>query len=238
VTSDVRSETLEHSEERIFRPGRANPVVLRRNANALFLLQQIRDEAHRFAITYHRELRAKRRLRSVLDNIEGVGPVKRRAMLSAFGSVKRLSLASVDEIAVVDGIGPVLAAKVHAALAESRPDLAPGESEPGQSSDPPAGGSEGERSNGPAPAETGAKQSNDLPAESQTEQWSDPPPAGTEREHSSDLPPESQTEQSSDPSAAGTEGEHSSDLPPESQAEQSSDPPPAGTQTERSDDPA
>jgi len=125
VAADVHGENLEHSEERFFRPGRANAVVLRRNSNALFLLQQIRDEAHRFAITFHRELRAKRRLRSVLDNIEGVGPAKRRALLSAFGSVKRLALASSEELAAVAGIGPVLAEKVKVALAGSRPDLAP-----------------------------------------------------------------------------------------------------------------
>ncbi len=65
---------LARSEERVFLPGRKNPVVLRRNSTALFLLQRLRDEAHRFAITYHRELRGKERLRSVLDAIPGVGP--------------------------------------------------------------------------------------------------------------------------------------------------------------------
>lgn len=116
VAADVRGEEIEHSEERVFRPGRSNPVTLRRNSNALFLLQQIRDEAHRFAITFHRELRAKKRLRSVLDDIGGIGPSKRRALLTAFGSVKRLRAATVAEIAGVAGVGPVLAEKVVAAL--------------------------------------------------------------------------------------------------------------------------
>ncbi len=112
VDGEFQQENVEHSEERVFRPGRSNPIVLRRNSNALFLLQQIRDEAHRFAITFHRELRARKRLRSVLDDIPGIGPGKRRALLTAFGSVKRLRAASLDEIAGVAGVGPVLAAKV------------------------------------------------------------------------------------------------------------------------------
>lgn len=116
VAADFQQEAVEHSEERVFRPGRSNPIVLRRNSNALFLLQQIRDEAHRFAITFHRELRAKKRLRSVLDDIGGIGPGKRRALLTAFGSVKRLRAASLEEIAGVQGVGPVLAEKVVAAL--------------------------------------------------------------------------------------------------------------------------
>jgi len=116
VSADFQQENVEHSEERVFRPGRSNPIVLRRNSNALFLLQQIRDEAHRFAITFHRELRAKKRLRSVLDDIGGIGPGKRRALLTAFGSVKRLRAASLEEIAGVQGVGPVLAEKVVAAL--------------------------------------------------------------------------------------------------------------------------
>ena len=69
-------------------PAGANPVVLRRNSNALFLLQRLRDEAHRFAITYHRTLRGKERLRSALDSIPGVGAERRRRLLRAFGSVK------------------------------------------------------------------------------------------------------------------------------------------------------
>jgi len=116
VAGEFQSENIEHTEERVFRPGRSNPIVLRRNSNALFLLQQLRDEAHRFAITYHRSLRARKRLRSVLDDIGGIGPRKRRALLSAFGSVKRLRQATVAEIAEVSGIGPMLAEKVVTAL--------------------------------------------------------------------------------------------------------------------------
>ena len=65
------------SEERVFLPNRKDPIVLKKNSTALFLLVRIRDEAHRFAITYNRELRRRARLRSVLDDIEGIGPVRR-----------------------------------------------------------------------------------------------------------------------------------------------------------------
>ena len=78
---------------------RKDPIVLPKNSTALFLLVRIRDEAHRFAITYNRELRRRARLRSVLDDIEGIGPVRRRALLRHFGSLRRIREATVDEIA-------------------------------------------------------------------------------------------------------------------------------------------
>ncbi|MFQ5477583.1 MAG: excinuclease ABC subunit UvrC [Candidatus Binatia bacterium] len=109
VAGDMRAASVERSDERVFRPGRSNPVKLRRNSNALFLLQRLRDEAHRFAIGFHRELRSKKRLRSALDDVRGVGPTRRRALLSRFGSVKRLAEASIEEIARVPGIGRELA---------------------------------------------------------------------------------------------------------------------------------
>jgi len=79
---------------------------------------RIRDEAHRFAITYNRELRRRARLRSVLDDIEGVGPVRRRAMLRHFGSLKRIREATVDEIAAVKGLNRELAAEIRRHLDE------------------------------------------------------------------------------------------------------------------------
>jgi len=118
VASDVTGEEIEHSEERVFRPGRTNPISLRRNSNALFLLQQLRDEAHRFAITFHRELRSKKRLRSSLDDIEGVGPSRRKALLSHFGSLKRVRAASAAEIAALPGISDALAERIVKALGE------------------------------------------------------------------------------------------------------------------------
>jgi excinuclease ABC subunit C len=129
----------------VFLPGRKNPVVLRRNSTALFLLQRVRDEAHRFAITYHRELRRRDRLHSRIEDIEGVGPGRRRALLRHFGSLKRLRAASVDEIAAVPGISLRLAADIRAQLTTpddegSSPDQAspPGDGSTGEGS-PPAG---------------------------------------------------------------------------------------------------
>jgi ERCC4-type nuclease len=84
----------------------------------LFLLVRIRDEAHRFAITYNRELRRRARLRSVLDDIEGVGPVRRRALLRHFGSLKRIREATADEIAAVKGFNRELAAEIRRHLDE------------------------------------------------------------------------------------------------------------------------
>ncbi len=124
VERDARATAVQRSEERVFLPGRKNPVVLRRNSTALFLLQRVRDEAHRFAITYHRELRRRDRLRSGLEDIEGVGPGRRRALLRHFGSLKRLRAASVDEIAAVPGISTRLAAGIHAQLAAPASDSA------------------------------------------------------------------------------------------------------------------
>jgi excinuclease ABC subunit C len=117
VEQDARASAVVRSEERVFLPGRKNPVVLRRNSTALFLLQRVRDEAHRFAITYHRELRRRDRLRSRLEDIEGVGPGRRRALLRHFGSLKRLRAASAEEIATVPGISSRLAAEIRAHLA-------------------------------------------------------------------------------------------------------------------------
>jgi len=126
VERDPRAATVRRSEERVFLPGRKNPVVLRRNSTALFLLQRVRDEAHRFAITYHRELRRRERLRSLLEDIEGVGPGRRRALLRHFGSLKRLRAASIDAIAAVPGISTRLAADIHAQLAAPEPVAAEG----------------------------------------------------------------------------------------------------------------
>lgn len=115
---DARSSEVAHTEERVFLPGRTNPVVLARNSNALFLLQQVRDEAHRFAITYHKKLRDRARLRSPLDEIAGVGSTRRKALLKHFGSVARVRAASVEDVAAVSGIGRVLAESIKASLEE------------------------------------------------------------------------------------------------------------------------
>jgi len=90
----------------------SEPIVLERTSQALYLVQRIRDEAHRFAITYHRGVRAKSGMKSVLDEIAGVGPRRKAALLRKFGSLKAVREASVDEIAATPGFTRAVAEKV------------------------------------------------------------------------------------------------------------------------------
>ncbi len=104
------------SPERIFLPGRKNPVILGRSSPGLFLLQRVRDEAHRFAVTLHRRRRTRATLASELEAIPGVGPKRRQALLRHFGSLERLRQATPDEIARVPGIPRPLAERIAEAL--------------------------------------------------------------------------------------------------------------------------
>jgi excinuclease ABC subunit C len=108
--------------EEVWLPDRADPVILPRTSEALYLLQRIRDEAHRFAITYHRQRRSKGMTASALDGIPGLGETRRKALLRKFGSVKRLRAATVEEIAEVPGLGRRTAEVIHAALAAAGAD--------------------------------------------------------------------------------------------------------------------
>jgi excinuclease ABC subunit C len=117
---DAFAEEVTHSSERVFVPGRKNPIVLKQNSTPLFLLQRVRDEAHRFAITYHRQLRSKERLSSSLDTVPGVGPGRRNALLRHFGSVKRVREASVEELTQVRGVTPLLAQTILQQLTDGR----------------------------------------------------------------------------------------------------------------------
>ncbi len=101
-----------HSAERVFVPGRKNPIVLKQNSAELYLLQRLRDAAHDFAIGYHKTLRRKQSLRSSLDEIPGVGPKTKRDLLRHFGSLKKIKAADIDELLQVDGIGPATAGAV------------------------------------------------------------------------------------------------------------------------------
>ncbi len=100
--------------EEIFLPGKPDPILLPHNSIALYLLQRIRDEAHRFAITYHRKLRSKGTLSSALDQISGIGPAKKKRLLERFGSVSRMRESSLTEIAEI--VGSRLAEKIKASL--------------------------------------------------------------------------------------------------------------------------
>lgn len=115
---DISVVGLAKRLEEIWVPDDPFPVILPRNSEGLFLMQRLRDEAHRFAITYHRSKRAKAMTSSVLDDIPGLGESKRTALLRHFGSVKKVRAATAEEICEVRGIGPALAAKIVAALAD------------------------------------------------------------------------------------------------------------------------
>lgn len=105
--------------EEIWRPGARFPVILPRNSEALFLLQRVRDEAHRFAISLHRNRRSKAMVDSALDEIAGLGPVKKKALLAHFGSLKKVAQANLEELTKVAGIGPIQAAAIWQFLNES-----------------------------------------------------------------------------------------------------------------------
>ena len=110
--------------EEVWRPNDPDPLILPRRSEGLYLLQRVRDEAHRFAIAYHRQRRAARAKGSELDQIPGLGPARRQALLKHFGSVRKLREASAEQIADVPGIGPALAAVVAQALTKTHTNVA------------------------------------------------------------------------------------------------------------------
>jgi excinuclease ABC subunit C len=114
--TDVAVIGLAKRLEEVWVPGEADPVIMPRNSDGLYLLQRVRDEAHRFAITYHRSKRSKRMTASALDSVRGLGEHRRKALVTHFGSVARLKDASVEEITAVPGIGVATANAVLEAL--------------------------------------------------------------------------------------------------------------------------
>ena len=108
--------SLAKEEELVFHPARPKPIALPERSRARQLLQQIRDESHRFAVTYHRALRGKSGLRSLLDDIPGIGAKRRRALLSHFGSLRRLREASIEELRRTAGVSESLATTIHDVL--------------------------------------------------------------------------------------------------------------------------
>ena len=113
---DLPLAGLAKEREELFLPARTEPIVLPATSSALYLVQRLRDEAHRFAITYHRSLRDKRTVRSAFDDLPGVGPKRKRELLKVFGSVKRVRDAPVEQIAAVPGISRALAERIKATL--------------------------------------------------------------------------------------------------------------------------
>lgn len=120
---------LAKEEEEVFLPGRPDPLDLPQNSSALHLLRHVRDEAHRFAVGYHRLLRRKVARKSELDDIPGVGPVRRTALLRAFGSTKKIREASVEDLAAVPEVGKVAAQRIWNYFHGGAPGCGPGEVE-------------------------------------------------------------------------------------------------------------
>jgi excinuclease ABC subunit C len=123
LETDDQAGVTARSPERVFLPERKDPIVLPQNSPELFLLVRIRDEAHRFAITYQQKLMRRRNFRSVLEEIPGVGEGRKKALLRAFGSLKRIREASIEELAAEAGLGTTLAERIHAHLHASDAEL-------------------------------------------------------------------------------------------------------------------
>jgi len=123
--TDVAVIGLAKRLEEVWVPGEPDPVILPRNSEGLYLLQRVRDEAHRFAIAYHRSKRSKRMTASALDAVRGLGETRRRALVTHFGSLARLRQASVEDITAVPGIGAATAAAVLEALSGSTDSAGP-----------------------------------------------------------------------------------------------------------------
>jgi len=111
---------LAKENEWLYVPGNPDPIVMPPNSAGLHLVMRVRDEAHRFAVTYHRTRRDKAMTKSALDTLPGVGPVRKKRLIVAFGSVGAIRRAGVDEIAAVKGVTPALAAQIKTALTEGR----------------------------------------------------------------------------------------------------------------------
>jgi excinuclease ABC subunit C len=109
---DIPTVGLAKENEEIFTPGSPEPILLPRSSQGLYMVQRIRDEAHRFGITYHRKLRSDRTFKSVLDEIPGIGPKRKQALMKHFGSVRAMSAASVEDLAALDGMTRDAAEKV------------------------------------------------------------------------------------------------------------------------------
>ena len=121
LEDEIPVASLAKQFEEVFLPGRSEPVRIPRQSEALYLLQRIRDESHRFAITYHRELRAKRMTKSVLDDIAGLGPVRRKRLVKEMGGVRRVQQASLEELLELPWLPESVARAVHEACHGGRP---------------------------------------------------------------------------------------------------------------------
>jgi len=115
-TDQVPLASLAKQEEEVFVPHSPDPMILPRNSQGLFLVQRVRDEAHRFAITYHQKLRSKRQTQSGLDTVNGIGPKRRKLLIQRFGSVQGIRDASMEELTTVKGMTIALAQNIKEQL--------------------------------------------------------------------------------------------------------------------------
>jgi len=118
--TDVPLASVAKQYEEVYLPHVPEPTLLPRNSQGLYLIQRVRDEAHRFAITYHRQRRSKAATRSVLDSVEGVGPKRRRMLLTKFGSVQGIKEASMNELLSVPGMSKGLAQRIKDGLGDGK----------------------------------------------------------------------------------------------------------------------
>jgi len=109
---------LAKGNEEVFVSGRRDPIRMEKDSAALHVLQRARDEAHRFAVSYHRELRGREAVTSAMNGIAGIGPKRKKALLARFGSVEAIRRASLDELAATEGISPALAQRIKDYLGE------------------------------------------------------------------------------------------------------------------------
>jgi excinuclease ABC subunit C len=124
LSEEIPVAALAKTFEEVFVPGRSDPVPIPRGSDALFLLQRVRDEAHRFAVSYHRNLRGRRMTRSALEGVPGLGPARRTRLLREFGSLRALRLASLEDLRGLAWLPDAVAVAVHAHL-HSLPPRAP-----------------------------------------------------------------------------------------------------------------
>jgi len=116
LSEEIPVAALAKTFEEVFVPGRPDPVPVPRGSDALFLLQRVRDEAHRFAISYHRDLRGRRMTRSALEGVPGLGPARRTRLLREFGSLRAVRAASLEDLRALAWLPDTVAAAVHAHL--------------------------------------------------------------------------------------------------------------------------
>ncbi len=113
---DITICGLAKKNEEIYVADVSEPIRLQPGTPGITLLQRIRDEAHRFAISYHRSLRSKRQIKSLLDDIEGIGQIKKQLLINQFGSIEKIKKASKEDLARINGIGNILASKIKRSI--------------------------------------------------------------------------------------------------------------------------